>query len=145
MRVSPQDNNHAIDGRTTRHSSYAISQRRRKRVEEVFGWDETVGLSRKLRHRGTAPVGWIFTFTQAAYNLVRPHSGLAGCTPLEFAVRYHDQVISLNLGFSQRVAQCRGARHTVLTTCQPSSPSYQVISYSYFSTLLVSVLKSSII
>lgn len=61
----------AIDGRTTRHPGYAISQRKRKRVEEVFGWDKVIGLLRKLRHRGREKVGWIFTFTNAAYNLVR--------------------------------------------------------------------------
>ena len=48
-----------------------ISQRKRKRVEEVFGWMKTVGVLRKLRHRGGARVNWIFTFTAAAYNLVR--------------------------------------------------------------------------
>ncbi len=61
----------AIDGRTTRHIGYALSQRARKRVEEVFGWMKTVGLLRKLRHRGGRRVGWIFTFTAAVYNLVR--------------------------------------------------------------------------
>ncbi len=60
-----------IDERTTRHAGYAVSQRRRKIVEEVFGWMKTVGLMRKTRHRGTAKVGWMFTFTAAAYNLVR--------------------------------------------------------------------------
>ena len=60
-----------IDGRTTRHPGYAMSQRRRKRIEEGFGWAKTVGLLRKLRHRGTALVDWVFTFTMAAYNLVR--------------------------------------------------------------------------
>ena len=61
----------AIDGRTTRHAGYAISQRKRKRVEEIFGWIKTVGLMRKTRHRGMARVGWMFTFTAAVYNLVR--------------------------------------------------------------------------
>ena len=61
----------AIDGRTTRHPGYAISQRKRKRVEEIFGWGKTIGLLDKLRHRGAARVGWVFTFTSAAYNLVR--------------------------------------------------------------------------
>jgi len=61
----------AIDGRTTRHAGYAVSQRKRKRVEEIFGWLKTVGLMRKTRHRGLARVGWMFTFTAAAYNLVR--------------------------------------------------------------------------
>lgn len=61
----------AIDDRTTRHAGYAESQRRRKRIEEGFGWGKTVGLLRKLRHRGRALVGWVFAFTMATYNLVR--------------------------------------------------------------------------
>ncbi|MGH9966408.1 MAG: IS5 family transposase [Pyrinomonadaceae bacterium] len=61
----------AIDGRTTRHEGYQISQRKRKRIEEIFGWLKTVGLLRKLRHRGTECVNWIFIFATAAYNLVR--------------------------------------------------------------------------
>ena len=60
-----------IDGRTTRHPGYHESQRRRKRIEEIFGWMKTVGLMRKTRHRGRRKVGWVFTFTAAAYNLVR--------------------------------------------------------------------------
>ncbi len=66
-----QKKHSAIDGRTTRHEGYQISQRKRKRVEEIFGWMETVGGLRKLRHRGLDLVGWMFTFTAAAYNLVR--------------------------------------------------------------------------
>ena len=61
----------AIDGRTTRHPGYDISQKKRKRIEEIFGWLKTVGLLRKLKHRGIAKVRWIFKFTVAAYNLVR--------------------------------------------------------------------------
>ncbi len=61
----------AIDARTTRHPGYEISQRKRKRVEEIFGWLKTVGLLRKTRHRGLDLVGWIFKFATAAYNLVR--------------------------------------------------------------------------
>jgi transposase len=61
----------AIDGRTTRHAGYQLSQRKRKRIEEVFGWMKTVGMLRKTRHRGVFKVGWVFTFTAAAYNLVR--------------------------------------------------------------------------
>ena len=61
----------AIDGRTTRHAGYGISQRKRKRVEEIFGWMKTVGGTRKLRHRGLQLVAWMFTFAAAAYNLVR--------------------------------------------------------------------------
>ena len=61
----------AIDRRTTRHAGYEVSQHKRKRVEEVFGWDKVLGLVRKLRHRGRETVGWVFTFTNAVYNLVR--------------------------------------------------------------------------
>ena len=61
----------ALDERTTRHETYAVSQRKRKRVEEIFGWLKTVGMTRKVRHRGLPRVDWIFTFAVAAYNLVR--------------------------------------------------------------------------
>jgi transposase len=61
----------AIDGRTTRHLGYAVSQKKRKRIEECFGWLKTIALMRKLRHRGVCTVDWIFTFACAAYNLVR--------------------------------------------------------------------------
>jgi transposase len=61
----------AIDGRTTRHAGYGISQQKRKRIEEIFGWLKTVAQLRKLQHRGLAKVRWIFKFTVAAYNLVR--------------------------------------------------------------------------
>ena len=61
----------AIDGRTTRRRGYAISQQRRKRVEEIFGWMKTVGGMRKLRHRGLQLVGWMFTLAAAAFNIVR--------------------------------------------------------------------------
>jgi transposase len=61
----------AIDGRTTRHPGYAISGKKRKRVEEIFGWMKTVGGMRKLRHRGLQLVGWMFTLAAATYNLVR--------------------------------------------------------------------------
>ena len=67
----------AIDGRTTRHEGYAISQRKRKRIEECFGWLKTIALMRKVRHRGIEKVGWVFTFAAAAYNLVRMRNLLA--------------------------------------------------------------------
>jgi len=60
-----------IDARTTRHRGYAVSQTKRKMVEQVFGWMKTVGLMRKTRHRGLRRVGWMFIFTLAAHNLVR--------------------------------------------------------------------------
>jgi transposase len=61
----------AIDGRTTRHPSYELSQRIRKRIEEAFGWIKVPGGLRKTRHRGLGRVGWSFTLTAAAYNLIR--------------------------------------------------------------------------
>ncbi len=61
----------AIDTRTTRHPGYTVSQQKRKRVEEVFGWMKTVALLRKTRHRGVRRVGWLFTLAAALYNLVR--------------------------------------------------------------------------
>ena len=61
----------AIDARTTRHPGYDISQRKRKLVEQAFGWMKTIGPMRKLHHRGGPLVSWNFTFAAAAYNLVR--------------------------------------------------------------------------
>ena len=61
----------AIDERTTRHGGYRISQRKRKLVEEVFGWIKTIGLLRKIRYKGLQLGGWMFTFTTAVYNLIR--------------------------------------------------------------------------
>lgn len=71
--VAQNDTNRssAIDDRTTRHEGYAISQRKRKQIEEIFGWGKTVGGLRKVRHRGIGLVGWMFTFTLAVYNLIR--------------------------------------------------------------------------
>jgi transposase len=77
MRVTPHvaqntsNRRSAIDGRTTRHSGYDISQRIRKRIEEAFGWIKTVALQEKTRFRGIGRVGFAFTFAAAAYNLVR--------------------------------------------------------------------------
>ena len=75
LRVTPhvaaKDRFSAIDGRTTRHGGYGISQRRRKLIEEGYGWMKDIGGLRKLRHRGKAKVSAMFTFTCAAYNLVR--------------------------------------------------------------------------
>jgi hypothetical protein len=77
MKVTPhvaQNDSHrrsAVDARTTRHEGYAISQRKRKRVEEVFGWMKTVALQRKTRFLGPDRTGWMFTLAAAAYNLVR--------------------------------------------------------------------------
>jgi transposase len=67
----------AIDERTTRHVGYKVSQQKRKRIEEVFGWLKTVASLRKTRHRGVLKVGWVFTFAAAAYNLVRMRNLLA--------------------------------------------------------------------
>jgi transposase len=67
----------AIDQRTTRHQGFVLSQRKRKLVEEAFGWQKCVGLLRKLHHRGREKVSWIFAFSSAAYNLVRLRTLLA--------------------------------------------------------------------
>lgn len=60
-----------VDGRTTRHPGYEVSQRKRKRVEEIFGWMKTVGGFRKTRYRGRERTGLWAYVTAAAYNLVR--------------------------------------------------------------------------
>jgi transposase len=69
--VAQKRQSSAIDARTVRHSGYEVSQRVRKRVEEIFGWMKTVGCYRKTRFRGTERVGLAFTLAAAAYNLVR--------------------------------------------------------------------------
>ena len=61
----------AIDGRTTRHAGYAVSQKKRKLIEEAFGWGKMVGTAAKTMLRGTARVGFQFTLNMAAYNLAR--------------------------------------------------------------------------
>ena len=61
----------AVDGRTTRHAGYAVSQRIRKRIEEAFGWMKTVAGQERTKFRGRERVGWAFTFAAAAYNLAR--------------------------------------------------------------------------
>ena len=70
----------AIDRRTTRHPSYAKSQRIRKRIEEAFGWIKTVAGLRQTKLRGLARVDWGFTFAAAAYNLVRAPKLIAAAT-----------------------------------------------------------------
>ena len=75
--VAQRERYSAIDERTTRHAGYAISQQKRKRVEEIFGWLKTIGLHRQTRFRGTERVSWMFVFATAAYNLVRMHRLLA--------------------------------------------------------------------
>ena len=77
LRVSGKPRKTAIDRRSTRHSGYAVSQRIRKRIEEGFGWIKTVGNLAKTRHRGLARIGWSFTLTAAAYNLIKPPKLLA--------------------------------------------------------------------
>jgi len=71
--IAQNDNNRrsAIDPRTTRHVGYELSQRKRKRVEQSFGWMKMVGMLKKVKLRGIDRVGWLFTFTGAAYNLCR--------------------------------------------------------------------------
>ncbi len=71
--VAQNDTNRssAIDARTTRHPGYEVSQRVRKRVEEIFGWLKTIGLLRKVKHRGQPQVDSVFRLGLAVYNLVR--------------------------------------------------------------------------
>ena len=71
----------AIDARTARHAGYRLSQLKRKRIEESFGWLKTIALMRKVRHRGIFKVGWVFTFAAAAYNLVRMRNLEASAVP----------------------------------------------------------------
>lgn len=73
----------AIDGRTTQHAGYRLSQKKRKRIEECFGWLKTIALLRKVRHRGTLKVDWMFTFACAAYNLVRMRNLMATTVPAQ--------------------------------------------------------------
>lgn len=61
----------SIDKRTTRHGGYAVSQRKRMSIEEIFGWLKTIGLMRRPMMRGTGKMGWMFTFAVSVYNLVR--------------------------------------------------------------------------
>ena len=60
-----------IDGRTTRHAGYAMSQHARPRIEPAFGWLKTVAWMRKVKLRGLAKVDWLFVFASAAFNLIR--------------------------------------------------------------------------
>ena len=69
----------AIDGRTTRHAGYAISQRIRKRIEEASCWIKKIALQRRARHRGQEWIGWQFTLAAAAYNLIRLPKLLTHC------------------------------------------------------------------
>ncbi len=77
MKVTPHEAQNtsgrwsALDGRTTRHAGYAVSQRIRKRIEEAFGWIKTIAGQEKTKFRGRERVGWAFTFAAAAYNLTR--------------------------------------------------------------------------
>jgi transposase len=61
----------ALDGRTTRHEGYAMSQHARPRIEPAFGWLKTIAWMRKVKLRGLAKVDWLFVFASAAYNLIR--------------------------------------------------------------------------
>jgi transposase len=77
MKVTPhvaQNNTNrrsAINGRTTQHAGYAISQKKRKRIEESFGWMKTIGMLKKVKLRGLEKISWLFTFVAAVYNLYR--------------------------------------------------------------------------
>ena len=82
--VAQNDTNRrsAVDQRTTRHAGYEVSERKRKRVEQSFGWMKMVGMLKKVKLRGIDKVGWLFTFTGAAYNLCRLSSEVLAGTYL---------------------------------------------------------------
>ena len=71
----------AIDGRTTRHAGYAVSQRIRKRIEEIFGWGKAIGPIRKTKFRGKDRVGFQMLLTLTGYNLIRMRNILAEMPP----------------------------------------------------------------
>jgi hypothetical protein len=73
--------NSAIDARTTHHPGYVISQRLRKRADEIFGWMKTFGNLRKTPHRGEERVNWMFTFMAAVYNMVSIRNLTAAVSP----------------------------------------------------------------
>ena len=77
--IARKDTYSAVDVRTTFQRGYEVSQRKRKLVEQVFGWLKTVGGLRKLRHRGGALADWIVTFAAAAYNLLRLRTLVVAC------------------------------------------------------------------
>ena len=71
----------AIDGRTTRYKGYEVSQRIRKRIEEIFGWGKEIGPIRKTKLRGKERIGFQMLLTFAGYNLIRMRNILAGMPP----------------------------------------------------------------
>jgi transposase len=105
----------AIAGRTARHPGDAVSQRKRKCVEEIFGWMKTVGLLRKVRHRGVARVGWMFTFAAAVYNLVRMRTLAAVVEAYEPPGRHRHRCTSpprSTLG-TERFVMVQGSAHLI--------------------------------
>jgi hypothetical protein len=77
--VAQKQRGAALDGRTTRHAGYALSQERRKRIEEPFGWAKTVGGMARTVHRGLDRVRARFTLAMAACNLARSPKLLPAC------------------------------------------------------------------
>ncbi len=80
----------AIDGRMIRHARYPVSQRKRKRIEEVFGWLKMVGMLRKTRHRGVFKVGWVFTFAAARLQFGADEEPAARSS---LRINAHDKVV----------------------------------------------------
>jgi transposase len=79
--VAQKKKGSAIDGRTTQPAGYAVSQQKRKLVEQNFGWGKTIGLLRKLRHRGQRRVAGVFALTCAAFNLIRIRTLVGAVSP----------------------------------------------------------------
>lgn len=79
--VAAKDKGSTIDERTRRHAGYEVSQRKRKRVEEPFGWAKVIGPIRQVKQRGKPRVNALFQTTMMGWNLVRMRNILATCGP----------------------------------------------------------------
>ena len=96
----------AIDGRTTRHAGYAVSQRIRKRIEEAFGWIKTVAGLEQTKFRGCDRVGWAFSFAATAYNLTRLPKLLAASAPLNCQLNRRRRIPKADICDRHHLATC---------------------------------------
>lgn len=95
----------AVDPPTARHSGYAVSQKKRKRLEECFGWLKDIPLLRKLNHRGLFKVAWIFNFGAASYNVDRDPN-IGNLYPISSPLERFGLVWHRITGQPERDAQC---------------------------------------
>jgi hypothetical protein len=116
----------ALEGRTTRHDGYALSQRTRKRGAELFGWQKTVGVLRKVGPRGLALVGWVFTCTAAAYNWVGLQKvAEAGCGGIEGRLAGGGGPAPGSRSPAGTRAAGQGTPKAMATYCAPHCPSIE--------------------